>query len=94
MKPSASANPARPCAVPRVTLILSDQPSPDVRALKMADRNHHVILMAEVHHETSYVPHHKRKSPSSFLPCAMAPRAYNHGTRRVPFEGRDRRLVQ
>ncbi|WP_139792852.1 cryptochrome/photolyase family protein [Pseudophaeobacter leonis] len=47
--------------------MLGDQLSPDIRALKTADRNRDVFLMAEVHREASYVPHHKRKSPSSFF---------------------------
>jgi deoxyribodipyrimidine photolyase-related protein len=41
--------------------ILGDQLSFDMSSLAGADRDDDVILMAEVHDETTYVPHHKKK---------------------------------
>jgi deoxyribodipyrimidine photolyase-related protein len=54
---------------PRVILILGDQLSPDIRALREADKDRDVILMAEVGDEASYVPHHPKKI--AFLFAAM-----------------------
>ena len=54
---------------PRIVLILGDQLSPEIRALREADRDRDVILMAEVSDEASYVPHHPKKI--AFLFAAM-----------------------
>lgn len=59
MKTSASQ--PRQFVAPRIVLILGDQLSPAIQALKTADRDSDVILMAEVHEEATYVPHHKKK---------------------------------
>ncbi|MEO1544707.1 MAG: cryptochrome/photolyase family protein, partial [Pseudomonadota bacterium] len=46
---------------PRVVHILGDQLSPDMSSLKAADRARDVVFMCEVHDETTYVRHHKKK---------------------------------
>ena len=45
----------------RLVLVLGDQLSPDVAALKAADKAQDVVVMAEVGDETSYVQHHPKK---------------------------------
>lgn len=45
----------------RIVLVLGDQLSPDLNALKNADRDKDIVLMAEVLEEATYVPHHKKK---------------------------------
>lgn len=47
--------------VARLILILGDQLSEDVAALKAADKARDVVVMAEVGEEGSYVPHHPKK---------------------------------
>lgn len=47
--------------VKRLVLVLGDQLSPDVAALKGADKARDVVVMAEVMAEGSYVPHHPQK---------------------------------
>ncbi|MEJ6390532.1 cryptochrome/photolyase family protein [Gymnodinialimonas ulvae] len=54
---------------PRVVVILGDQLSPEIRALREADKDRDVILMAEVGDEATYVPHHPKKI--AFLFAAM-----------------------
>ena len=46
---------------PRLVLVLGDQLSPDLSALRNADRDRDVVVMAEVAEEASYVPHHPKK---------------------------------
>ncbi|MFV2053140.1 cryptochrome/photolyase family protein [Aliiroseovarius sp. YM-037] len=46
---------------PRIVLILGDQLSPDMHALKRADPKTDIVLMAEVAEEATYVAHHKKK---------------------------------
>ena len=46
---------------PRLILVLGDQLSPHISALQSANREHDVVLMAEVDAEASYVKHHKKK---------------------------------
>ncbi len=55
--------------VRRLVLVLGDQLSPDIRALREADRASDVVVMAEVAEEASYVPHHPKKI--AFLFAAM-----------------------
>ena len=50
-------------------LILGDQLSPEIAALRNADKNADTIVMAEVADEASYVPHHPKKI--AFLFSAM-----------------------
>nr|WP_282563290.1 cryptochrome/photolyase family protein [Gymnodinialimonas phycosphaerae] len=50
-------------------LILGDQLSPDIAALREADKSRDIVLMAEVASETDYVPHHPKKI--AFLFAAM-----------------------
>lgn len=50
-------------------LILGDQLSHDIAALQDADKDHDIILMAEVMEEATYVKHHKKKI--AFLFSAM-----------------------
>ncbi len=45
----------------RLIVILGDQLSLDLAALRLGDPNHDIVLMAEVHAETKYVPHHPKK---------------------------------
>ena len=54
---------------PRLILILGDQLSLDMAALKQGDPARDVVLMAEVQDEASYVRHHKKKI--AFLFSAM-----------------------
>lgn len=45
----------------RLILLLGDQLSPHISALRSADRQRDVVLLAEVDQEASYVRHHKKK---------------------------------
>ncbi|EPX82558.1 cryptochrome/photolyase family protein [Salipiger mucosus] len=45
----------------RLVLVLGDQLSEDLAALREADRDNDVVVMAEVAAETDYVPHHPKK---------------------------------
>ncbi|GGF67094.1 deoxyribodipyrimidine photolyase-related protein [Mameliella alba] len=45
----------------RLILVLGDQLSEGLAALKAADKAHDVVVMAEVADETAYVPHHPKK---------------------------------
>ena len=47
--------------VRRLVLVLGDQLTPDTAALRMADKTRDIVVMAEVHDEGSYVPHHPQK---------------------------------
>ena len=59
----------------RLVLILGDQLSEDIAALREADRDSDVVVMAEVMDEASYVPHHPKKIAFSFSPpCANSRR--------------------
>ncbi|MEM7711708.1 MAG: cryptochrome/photolyase family protein, partial [Pseudomonadota bacterium] len=55
--------------VSRLVLVLGDQLSDDLSALRAADRASDTIVMAEVQAETDYVPHHPKKI--AFLFAAM-----------------------
>ncbi len=46
---------------PRLVLVLGDQLSPAIAALREADRDRDVVVMAEVADEAAYVPHHPKK---------------------------------
>jgi deoxyribodipyrimidine photolyase-related protein len=54
---------------PRLILVLGDQLSPDVAALRSADKSRDIVVMAEVMEEASYVPHHPKKI--AFIFAAM-----------------------
>ncbi len=54
---------------PRLILVLGDQLSPDIAALKVADPSRDVVVMAEVAAEAESVPHHPKKI--AFLFAAM-----------------------
>lgn len=45
----------------RLILVLGDQLSPDLAALREGDPQHDIVVMAEVRQEGSYVPHHAKK---------------------------------
>ena len=45
----------------RLILVLGDQLTRDVAALNAADKDHDIVVMAEVTEEGSYVPHHPKK---------------------------------
>ncbi|MEJ6392573.1 cryptochrome/photolyase family protein [Gymnodinialimonas sp. 2305UL16-5] len=60
---------------PRIILILGDQLSPDIAALREADKTRDIVLMAEVADEAGYVPHHPKKI--AFLFAAMRKFAAN-----------------
>ncbi|MEM7721751.1 MAG: cryptochrome/photolyase family protein [Pseudomonadota bacterium] len=55
--------------VTRLVLVLGDQLSEDIAALREADKERDVVVMAEVSDEASYVPHHPKKI--AFLFAAM-----------------------
>jgi deoxyribodipyrimidine photolyase-related protein len=46
---------------PRLILILGDQLSPDIAALKVADKSHDIVVMAEVMAEGTSTAHHPQK---------------------------------
>ena len=48
-------------SAPRLVLVLGDQLSMDLSALRAADPARDVVVMAEVMSEATYVPHHPRK---------------------------------
>ena len=54
---------------PRLVLVLGDQLSDSLSALRSADPQRDVVVMAEVQAETDYVPHHPKKI--AFLFAAM-----------------------
>ena len=64
----------------RLVLVLGDQVSPTLSALKAADKNTDVVVMAEVADEAGYVPHHPKKI--AFLFSAM-----RHFAERLKGEG-------
>ena len=66
---TTSSEPSTYTDRPRIVLILGDQLSPDIHALKNADPDTDIVLMAEVLEEATYVPHHKKKI--AFLFSAM-----------------------
>ncbi|MFD1509492.1 cryptochrome/photolyase family protein [Lacimonas salitolerans] len=47
--------------VKRLVLVLGDQLTPDVAALRAADKTRDLVVMAEVMAEGTYVPHHPKK---------------------------------
>lgn len=53
----------------KLVLVLGDQLSPDIAALKAADKETDVVVMAEVGDEATYVPHHPKKI--AFIFAAM-----------------------
>ena len=52
---------AKKLAPVRIVLILGDQLTPTIAALRAAAPARDVVLLAEVAQEASYVPHHKKK---------------------------------
>ncbi|MBQ2260674.1 MAG: cryptochrome/photolyase family protein [Loktanella sp.] len=50
----------------RLVLVLGDQLSPNLSALRKCDKNSDVVVMAEVGDEASYVPHHPKKIAFTF----------------------------
>lgn len=55
--------------VGRLILVLGDQLTPELSALREADRDTDIVVMAEVEDEATYVPHHPKKI--AFLFAAM-----------------------
>jgi deoxyribodipyrimidine photolyase-related protein len=53
----------------KLVLVLGDQLSPELSALRAADKQSDVVVMAEVADEASYVPHHPKKI--AFIFAAM-----------------------
>ena len=53
--------------VSRLVLILGDQLSEEIAALREADRDKDIVVMAEVMDEASYVRHHLMKVCITFL---------------------------
>ncbi len=47
--------------VARLILVLGDQLTPDIAALREAKKNEDVVVMAEARGEATYVPHHPKK---------------------------------
>ncbi|WP_375690174.1 cryptochrome/photolyase family protein [Pseudooceanicola sp. LIPI14-2-Ac024] len=64
--------------VRRLVLVLGDQLSPDVAALRRADKAQDIVVMAEVRDEATYVPHHPKKIALVFA----AMRHFAEGLRR------------
>ncbi len=56
-------------SAPRLVLVLGDQLTPSVAALRAADRESDIVVMAEVEDEAAYVPHHPKKI--AFILAAM-----------------------
>jgi len=54
---------------PRIALVLGDQLSRSIAALREARKARDIVLLAEVREEATYVPHHKKKI--AFLFAAM-----------------------
>ena len=50
----------------RLVLVLGDQLSPDLSALRAADPSRDVVVLAEVRDEATYVRHHKKKIAFTF----------------------------
>ena len=73
---------------PRLILVLGDQLSDDLSALREGDRDADIVVMAEVGAETDYVPHHPKKI--AFLFAAM--RAHAAHLREIGWEVRYTRL--
>ncbi|WP_108661974.1 cryptochrome/photolyase family protein [Acuticoccus kandeliae] len=48
-------------SAPRLILVLGDQLTPDLSALRAGDRARDIVVMAEVRDEATYVRHHKKK---------------------------------
>ena len=63
---TTTTEPKATTTCPRIVLVLGDQLSPDIHALKTADPNTDIVLLAEVLEEASYVPHHKKKIAFTF----------------------------
>ena len=55
-------------------LVMGDQLSFDIPALKAGNKQNDIVLLAELREEASYVRHHKRKLPFYFQPCAILPK--------------------
>jgi deoxyribodipyrimidine photolyase-related protein len=55
--------------VTRLVLVLGDQLSNSLSALRAADKSKDIVVMAEVAEEAGYVPHHPKKI--AFLFAAM-----------------------
>ena len=45
----------------KLVLVLGDQLSPGLSALREADKSSDIVVMAEVTGEATYVPHHPKK---------------------------------
>jgi len=50
----------------RLVLVLGDQLTPTLSALRKCDKAQDVVVMAEVADEASYVPHHPKKIAFTF----------------------------
>ncbi len=51
----------------RLVLVLGDQLSPNLSALRKTDKATDVVVMAEVMGEATYVPHHPKKIAFTFM---------------------------
>lgn len=69
MSPKNAPPVARTVSVKTLRLILGDQLSHDIAALRGADKKHDIIMLVEVWDEATYVRHHKKKI--AFLFSAM-----------------------
>lgn len=66
----------------RLILILGDQLTHGLGALKDIDREYDHVLLAEVMEEASHVPHHPKKIALIFSACAIFPRLCARGASR------------
>ncbi|MEM6739920.1 MAG: cryptochrome/photolyase family protein [Pseudomonadota bacterium] len=71
--------------VSRLVLILGDQLSRDLAALKAADKDSDIVVMAEVGDEASYVPHHPKKIAFLFAAMRKFAKALRHEGWRVEY---------
>ncbi len=70
---------------PRLVLILGDQLTPTIAALRTADKARDVVVMAEVMEEGTYVPHHPQKIALVLTAMRKFAQALRHDGWRVAY---------
>ena len=70
---------------PRLVLVLGDQLSPGLSALKAADPERDIVVMAEVESEATYVPHHPKKIALVFAAMRKFAQTLEHSGWRVAY---------
>lgn len=69
----------------RLVLVLGDQLSPNLSALRKANKDSDTVVMAEVTDEASYVPHHPKKIAFTFAAMRKFAQALRHDGWRVDY---------